>query len=261
VLRAVGLQPSAATTVPSGHATASRRNADGVALARLSAGSQAVSPLPNLAGGMPIVMLPLEDGVALRTSVGHQIISVGQLLLLPRKSDWSVAFQRDMRAVVLSVASDAFHGRKISQPAFSEVRVMAPGGFTEVFSRTLDSAARSLETLSDIEWTAVAQSLADLLPIFMRQLRRPHGNRYCDAGGDLHRICRRSSAGSTIPTHAGAGGASRRNIERYLCSCSKAREALHALFARAPSAADLGDLSNPAEAHHSISKSLPQRFQ
>ena len=51
----------------------------------------------------PIVLLPTEDGVTLRTATGHQIISVGQLLLLPRKGDWSVSFQRDMRAVVLSV--------------------------------------------------------------------------------------------------------------------------------------------------------------
>ena len=33
---------------------------------------------------------------------------------------------------------------------------------TEVFSRTLESAARNLETLSDAEWAAVAQGLADL---------------------------------------------------------------------------------------------------
>src|ERR1700694_2924547 len=49
VVSAVGLQPSAGSTVHTGHATASRRNAEGVVLARLAAGSQAVSPLPHLA--------------------------------------------------------------------------------------------------------------------------------------------------------------------------------------------------------------------
>src|SRR5260370_18628118 len=106
VLSAVGLQPSAASTVHTGHATASRRNAEGIVLARLAAGPQAVSPLPHLADDVPIVLLPGEDGITLRTAGGHQIISVGQLLLLPRKGDWSVSFQRDMRAVVLSVTSD-----------------------------------------------------------------------------------------------------------------------------------------------------------
>src|SRR5258708_33405673 len=168
VLRAVGLQLSAASTVHAGHATASRRNAEGVVLARLAAGSQTVSPLQNLADDMPIVLLPIEDGVTLKTSAGHQIISIGHLLLLPRKGDWSVTFQRDMRAIVLSVTPDAFGGRKVSKPIFSAVRVLAPTGFTEVFSRGLDSAARNLETLTDTEYAAVAQSLADLLPTFVR---------------------------------------------------------------------------------------------
>src|ERR1700709_2862979 len=156
VLSAVGLQPPAGSAAQTGHATASRRHAEGVVLARLAAGSQAVSPLPHLPDDVPLVLLPLDDGVTLRTSAGHQIISAGQLLLLPRKGDWSVTFQRDMRAVVLSVTSDAFHGRKAGKPVFGEARVLAPGGFAEVFSRTLESAARNLETLSDAEWAVVA---------------------------------------------------------------------------------------------------------
>src|SRR5665647_2059417 len=122
VLAAVGLQPSPGSAVHTGHATASRRNADGVVLARLAAGSQAVSPLAHPACDMPIMLLPTEDGVTLRTATGHQIISIGHLLLLPRRGDWSVSFQRDMRTIVLSVTSDAFHGRKVSKPVFEEVR-------------------------------------------------------------------------------------------------------------------------------------------
>src|SRR5260221_4874860 len=38
VLSAVGLQPSAGSAIHTGHATASRRNAEGVVLARLAAG-------------------------------------------------------------------------------------------------------------------------------------------------------------------------------------------------------------------------------
>src|SRR5665647_1524259 len=87
-----------------------------------SPGSQAVSPLAHPACDMPIMLLPTEDGVTLRTATGHQIISIGHLLLLPRRGDWSVSFQRDMRTIVLSVTSDAFHGRKVSKPVFEEVR-------------------------------------------------------------------------------------------------------------------------------------------
>ena len=214
VLSAVGLQPSAGSAVHTGHATASRRNAEGVVLARLAAGSQAVSPLPHPAGDMPIMLLPTEDGVTLRTATGHQIISIGHLLLLPRKGDWSVSFQRDMRAMVLSVTPDAFGGRKIAGPVFDQVRVLAPTGFTEVFSRTLESAARNLETLSDSEWAAVAQSLADLLPTFVRQLMPA-----TDAGATatraaiLHRLCQTIERRlDDRRSHAGPGGGRGRNF-------------------------------------------------
>ncbi len=80
VLAAVGLQPSAGSTVQTWHATASRRNAEGIVLARLAAGPQAVSPLSHAADDMPIVLLPTEDGVTLRTGASHQIISAGHLI-------------------------------------------------------------------------------------------------------------------------------------------------------------------------------------
>jgi acetamidase/formamidase/AraC-like DNA-binding protein len=258
VLRAVGLQPSAATAVPSGYATASRRHAEGIVLARMSAGSQAVSPLPELADDMPIVLLPIEDGVALRTAAGHQIVSAGQLLLLPRKGDWSVAFQRDMRAVVLSVTSEAFHGRKIGQPALSDVRILAPGGFTDVFSRTMDSATRALETLSDIEWTAVAQSLADLLPTFLRQVAAPAA----DSGGTatqaaiLHRICQTIERRLGDPELAPARVAQAEGIsERYLQKLFEGTGSSFTHYLRERRLQRTwADLSNPAEAHHSISE-------
>jgi hypothetical protein len=91
VLAAVGLQPSAVTSVHRGYATASRRSAEGLSLAKLSAGAQAVSPLAHLADDVPLVLMPIEDGVALKTGGGHQIVSAAHLLLLPRGGDWSVA--------------------------------------------------------------------------------------------------------------------------------------------------------------------------
>jgi acetamidase/formamidase/AraC-like DNA-binding protein len=258
VLGAVGLQPSAAQSVQTGHATASRRNAEGVVLAKLAAGPQVVSPLPPRADDVPIVLLPMEDGVTLKTATGHQIISVGHLLLLPRKGDWSVSFQRDMRAVVLSVTSDAFHGRKVSKPVFDEVRVLAPGGFTEVFSHTLESAARNLEALSDAEWTAVAQGLADLLPTFVRQLVAPT----TEAGGTatraaiLHRLCqtieRKLDDPDLTPGRVAAiEGISERYMQKlFEGSGSSFTHYLRERRLQRTSA----ELSNPAEAHHSISE-------
>jgi len=258
VLSAVGLQPSAGSTVHTGHATASRRNAEGVVLARLAAGSQAVSPLPHLADDVPIVLLPIEDGVTLRTAAGHQIISTGHLLLLPRRGDWSVAFQRDMRAVVLSVTSDAFHGRKVSKPVLDEVRVLASGGFTEVFSRTLESTARNLETLSDPEWAALAQGLADLLPTFVRQLVAPT----TEAGGTatqaaiLHRLCQTIERKLDDPELTPARVAEAEGIsERYMQKLFEGSGSSFTHYLRERRLQRTSaELSNPAEAHHSISE-------
>jgi acetamidase/formamidase/AraC-like DNA-binding protein len=258
VLNAVGLQPASATALYRGHATASRRSFHGVALVRLSAGSQAVAPLPHLADDLPIVLLPIEDGVALKTAAGHQIVSVGHLLLLPRRGDWSVTFQRDMRAVALSVTSDAFHGRKIGRSGFDEVRVVAPGGFAEVFSRTLESTARSLETLSDVEWAAVAQSLADLLPTFLTQramaTTEPGGT--ATQAAILHRICRAIERKLDDPDLTPVRVAQTEGIsERYLQKLFEGTGSsfTHYLRERRLQRSS-ADLSNPAEAHHSISE-------
>ena len=258
VLGAVGLQPSAAASVHPGHATASRRNAEGVVLAKLAAGPQVVSPLPPRADDVPIVLLPTEDGVSLRTATGHQIISVGHLLLLPRKGDWSVSFQRDMRAVVLSVTSDAFHGRKVSKPVFDEVRVLAPGGFTEVFSRTLESAARNLEALSDAEWTAVAQGLADLLPTFVRQLVAPttEAGSTATRAAILHRLCQTIERKLDDPDLTPARVAAIEGIsERYMQKLFEGSGSSFTHYLRERRLQRTSaELSNPAEVHHSISE-------
>ena len=101
VLNTAGLQPLSTPTFYSGHATASRRSAKGVTLVKLAAGSQVIAPLA--AGqdeALPIALLPTEDGVVLRSG-GHQIIPTGHLLVLPARCDWTLFFQRDLRAIAL----------------------------------------------------------------------------------------------------------------------------------------------------------------
>jgi acetamidase/formamidase/AraC-like DNA-binding protein len=258
VLNAVGLQPASAATLYRGHATASRRGADGVALVRLSAGAQVIAPLSHQAEGLPIVLLPIEDGVALRTAASHQIVSVGHLLLLPRRGDWSVTFQRDMRAVVLSVTSDAFHGRKTARLGFDEVRILAPGGFSDVFSHTLETAAQSLEVLSDVEWTAVAQGLADLLPIFLAQRTTPATDQGSTAtqSAILHRICqiieRKLDDPDLTPAKvAQAEGISERYVQKLFEGTGSSFT--HYLRERRLQRAS-AELSSPAELQHSISE-------
>jgi len=258
VLAGVGLQPASAGAFYDGHATAFHRNATGVALTRISAGSQGVSPLSLAGDSLPIALFPVEDGVVLRQGTGHRIVPVGHLLLLPRSGDWSVVFQRDMRAIVLSVTSEALHGRITGKLKFDEARVVAPGGLADVFSRMLEATARSLDSLTDVEWAAVAQGLADLLLTFAHQFAAPTS----DAGHTatqaaiLHRICQTIERRLDDPELAPARVAQAQGIsERYL---QKLFEAVGDNFTHYVRERRLqrawADLSNPAEAHQSISE-------
>jgi acetamidase/formamidase/AraC-like DNA-binding protein len=257
-LSTVGLRPASAYTFYDGHATASHRNTAGLALSRISAGSQGISPLPHAGEALPIALLPMEDGVALRQGSEHRIVSVGNLLLLPRSGDCSVIFQRDMRAIVLSVTSEALHGRLTGKLRFDEARVVGPGGLGDVFARMLDAAARSLEALSEVEWTAVAQSLAELLLTLSHELsgRASDTNKTATQAAILHRICQIIERRLDDPELAPARVAQAEGIsERYL---QKLFEGVGDNFTRYVRERRLqrawADLSNPAEAHRSISE-------
>ena len=258
VLAAVGLQPASSGGFHDGHATASHRNAVGVALTKISAGSQGVAPLAPSVDGLPIAVLPIEDGVVLRQGASHRIIPVGHLLLLPRNGDWNVVFQRDMRAIVLSVTSEATHGRIAGKSRFGEARVVAPGGLAGVVSGMLDATARTLETLVDAEWGAVAQSLVDLLMTLAHQ----HAAPVSDAGHTAtqaaiqHRICQTIERRLDDPELSPARVAQMEGIsERYL---QKLFEGVGDNFTQYVRERRLQrawtDLSNPAEVHRSISE-------
>ena len=136
--------------------------------------------------------------------------------------------------------------------------MLPPSGFTEVFSRTLESAARNLETLSDTEWAAVAQSLADLLPTFVRQLMAPA----TDAGGTatqaaiLHRLCQTIERKLDDPDLTPARVAEAEGIsERYLQKLFEGSGSSFTHYLRERRLQRTSaELSNPAEAHHSISE-------
>ena len=258
VLSTVGLKPASANAFYDGHATASHRNAAGFALSRISAGSQGISPLPHSGDALPIALLPMEDGVALRQGSVHRIVSVGNLLLLPRSGDCSVIFQRDMRAIVLSATSEALHGRITGKLRFDEARVVGPGGLGDVFARMLDATARSLEALTEVEWTAVAQSLAELLLTLSHQFsgRTSDTNKTATQAAILHRICQTIERRLDDPELAPARVAQAEGIsERYL---QKLFEGVGDNFTRYVRERRLqrawADLSNPAEAHRSISE-------
>jgi acetamidase/formamidase/AraC-like DNA-binding protein len=258
VLAAVGLQPAGGHAFFDGHATASHRQASGVALTRMAAGPQSIGPVAQANEELPIVLIPVEDGMVLKSAGGHRIVPVGHLVLLPRSGDWSIVFQRDMRAIVLSVTSEALHGRLSGRPRLGEPRVVPPSGFADVFARLMDATARTLDTLSDAEWNAVTQSLVDLLLTLAHQLAASTS----DAGSSatqsalLHRICqtieRRLDDPELVPARvAQAEGISERYLQKLFETVGD--NFTHYVRERRLQRA-WADLSNPSEAHRSISE-------
>ena len=206
VLRTVGLQPMSAPSLYSGHATAARRDATGVTLVRLAAGSQGVTPLGgNCDDALPTALLAIEDGVVLRTGQ-HQIVPAGHLLLLPRRGQWTLQFQRDMRVIALHVTSEAFHGRKTGPIGWIEPRAIVPHGLAGLFARILETTGETLDALSVTEWELVAQSLADLLFGLTQQLASPAAESgTATKAATLNRICQTIERNLTTDDTPGIG--------------------------------------------------------
>jgi acetamidase/formamidase/AraC-like DNA-binding protein len=211
ILGALGVRSTIMPAAPSLQATAFHRaSADGVVVALLAAGAQTLSPLGQ-GTGLPLALISLEDGAVLKTAGSHHPLPAGSLAILPRqgvgtqgsctqgswtqgsctRGSWTIDFKRRMQAVALSVASAAFHGRKIGAFAFGNARVVPAGGLASVIARVLEETGQGLETLSPPEWNAISQSLAQLLLTLLR--RSPA--MLADVGGTttqsalLHRIC------------------------------------------------------------------------
>ncbi|MGJ4928995.1 acetamidase/formamidase family protein [Bradyrhizobium sp. HKCCYLS2038] len=258
VLNAAGLRPAPKAPFYDGHATASHRTASGISLSRLSAGAQAVTAVPQSQEDLPIALLAIEDGAVLHSGDGHRIVPAGHLMLLPRVGDWSIAFQRDLRAIVLSVTSDALHGRIGGKLKLAKPQVIAPSGLADVVCRSIEATARALETLSDAEWSTVAQSLVDLLLTLAHRQAAPSSETGSSAAqsATLHRICQTierqlDDAELTPARVAQSEGISERYLQKLFESAGD--NFTHYLKERRLQRA-WTDLSNPTEAHHSISE-------
>jgi acetamidase/formamidase/AraC-like DNA-binding protein len=258
VLAAVGLQPASGSGRHDGHATASHRQLPGIALTRIAAGAQTIAALAQPNENLPIVLLPMEDGTVLRTDDGPRIVPAGSLLLLPRGGHWSVLFPRDMRAIVLSVTSDALHGRIAGKLKRSAPEIVAATGLGAVYGRLLETSARTLETLKDAEWAVVAQSLVDLLLTLAHQQPAAcsdPGNSATQAA-ILHRICqiieRKLDDAELTPARvAHSEGISERYLQKLFGAVGD--NFSHYIRERRLQRA-WADLSNPLEAHRSISE-------
>lgn len=169
ILSEFGVRSTLLASASSLYASALRRGtSDDIVVGRLAARAQILSPLPQKAD-LPLLLMPLEDGAALKVAGSRQSLSVGDLVVLPRQAAWEVGFEGDMQAVALSVASAAFRGRKLGALAFSNPRVLQADGLAAVLAGALEAAAEALEKLSPAEWATINQGLAELLLTLVRE--------------------------------------------------------------------------------------------
>jgi acetamidase/formamidase/AraC-like DNA-binding protein len=239
------------------YATAlSRASLDGVGLMRFAAGPQVFSPLPRRAD-LPIVLMPTEDGAVLKAAGSQQSVPAGRIIMLPRQSGWQVAFQRDMRAIVLSVTAESFGGRKIGLPDCRDASIVSSGGLAEVLRRTLEATSEALETLSPEAWNTIRLSLAEMLLTLSRQ-KLSSAIEAIGIGTQaalLHRIYEAIERKLGDPDITPARIAQMEGIsERYLQKLFETTGDSFTHYLRERRLQRCwADLANPAEAHRSVS--------
>lgn len=268
VLAALGLSADAPSAGWGSHATAILRGTgEGITVGRLVAERQILSPMVRPAAvpfvGVPLILIPLDEGANLDVGGERRPVRAGQIALLPRHGGGPVPIFDGGRTLVLSAGDEAFRGRRIGTAARILPRVMAAEGLAGVLAGSLASAAEALDALSDPEWEAVAAGLAELLLALLRGSA---------AAAD-------ESAGATSAATAGQAALLHRvhqSIERRLddpdFTPGRAAEALgiserylHRLFEGTGDSfahtvrerrllRSRLDLSNPAEAHQTVSE-------
>jgi len=251
-LNVIGLKP-VASTASDGHATALFREGGGIALARLAAGPQVLTVLKR-PGVSHLVVMPLEDGAVLKTNATPHIVPSGHLMILSGNWGGTIHWQRDFRAIVVSMGAAALHGRKVPMPAGSIARTVAPVGLARVVASLLESSTEALETVDDGAWEPISHNLAALVLALV--LRDEESGEPASGTQLLNRIYMAIESALGDPGLAPARVAEKVGIsERYL---QRLLEGVDNNFTRYVRERRLqcisADLENPAEAHCSVSE-------
>ncbi|WP_099558832.1 acetamidase/formamidase family protein [Hartmannibacter diazotrophicus] len=258
VLRIFALQSDLPPDGPGFFATAMLRGAaDGVMVARLTAGPQSLSPIIARAE-LPLIVIPTEEGALLRLGANSQPVAPTEFMVLTRDEDWEVTFVRDVRVNVLSVSAGFFGGRKIRMTDFGGSRVAESRGLGAVLRQMAETAADTMKTLSDVDWAAVDQSLAELLLTYVSEplLVGQESPGTATTAALLHRITRTIERRLDDPDLSAAKVSRLEGIsERYLQKLFEGTgESFgHYLRERRLQRTRI-ELSNPQEAHLSVAE-------
>ncbi len=138
-----------------------RGDPHGLALGRLRAGLQTLSPLTRRSR-LPIGLLPLEDDIEVEAVSGPVWVPPGTLVLLPADQEWRIALDRIVPIVVVSLPDSGLDGRGAGWRPLAAPRRLQPEGFSGVFIKLIETAAAEMDSLSTAEWRALEQGVADL---------------------------------------------------------------------------------------------------
>ncbi len=138
-----------------------RGDPHGLALGRLRAGLQTLSPLTRRSR-LPICLLPLEDDIEVEGVSGPVWVPPGTLVLLPADQEWRIALDRIVPIVVVSLSDGVLDGRSPGWRPLAAPRRLQPEGFSGVFIKLIETAAAEMDSLSAAEWRALEQGVADL---------------------------------------------------------------------------------------------------
>lgn len=139
-----------------------RGDSEGMALGRLTAASQTLSPIFRR-GGLPIGLLPLDEDIEIETGGGIVWVPPGTLAVLPLDSEWRIPLDKSVRLAAFLISDNLLHGRRPATLALPAPRRYAPDGLAAVLIKAVETAVAEMDRLSDAEWRALEKSFVDLV--------------------------------------------------------------------------------------------------
>jgi len=139
-----------------------RGDPEGMALGRLTADSQTLSPIFRR-GGLPIGLVPLDQDIEIETNAETIWIPPGTLAVLPLDREWRIPLVKSARLAALSIPESLLLGRRAATLAIPAPRRCAPNGLAAVLIKAVETAVDEMDRLSEPEWRALEQSFAELV--------------------------------------------------------------------------------------------------
>ena len=137
-------------------------DSEGMALGRLTAASQTLSPIFRR-GGLPIGLLPLDEDIEIETGGGIVWVPPGTLAVLPLDSEWRIPLDKSVRLAAFLISDSLLRGRRPATLALPAPRRFAPDGLAAVLIKAVETAVAEMDGLSDAEWRALEKSFVDLV--------------------------------------------------------------------------------------------------